>query len=127
MNTNVSPAGGAEEILQAIPVDERSPTFNEPWEAQAFALMVALLRRGVFTPGEWATTLGEEIKLAQASGDPDSGTTYYRHWLAATERLVREKGLATDDTLRRYRDAWRSAAARTPHGQSIVLDPADLG
>lgn len=114
------------EVLGAIPVDQRTPTFNEPWEAQAFALMLALHRRGVFTWGEWAATLGEEIKRAQASGDPDSGMTYYRHWLAAIERIVREKGITTEDTLHRYRDAWHRAADRTPHGDPIVLEPGDL-
>ncbi len=114
------------EVLGAIPVDQRTPTFNEPWEAQAFALTLALHRRGVFTWGEWAATLGEEIKRAQASGDPDSGTTYYRHWLAAIERIVREKGITTEDTLHRYRDAWHRAADRTPHGDPIVLEPGDL-
>ncbi len=41
---------------------------------------------------EWAAALGDEIKRAQAVGDPDTGDTYYRHWLAALERLVAEKG-----------------------------------
>jgi nitrile hydratase accessory protein len=127
------PATGAEaagtdiaDVLDAIPIDQRAPTFNEPWEAQAFALTLALHRRGAFTWSEWAATLGDEIKRAQASGDPDSGTTYYRHWLAAVERLVQEKGITTDDTLHRYRDAWHRAADRTPHGAPIVLEPGDL-
>jgi nitrile hydratase accessory protein len=117
---------GVEEVLAAIPADQRTPAFNEPWEAQAFALTLALLRRGAFTWSEWSATLGEEIKRAQESGDADSGTTYYRHWLAAVERLVRDKGLATDDALHRYRDAWNRAAGRTPHGEPIVLEPRDL-
>lgn len=126
MNPDLSPVTGVAEVLGAIPVDQRTPTFNEPWEAQAFALTLALHRRGVFTWGEWAATLGEEIKRAQVSGDPDSGTTYYRHWLAAIERIVREKGITTEDTLDRYRDAWHKAADRTPHGEPIVLEPGDL-
>ena len=39
--------------------------------------------------------LGAEIKRAQEAGDPDTGETYYRHWLAALERLVAEKGVAS--------------------------------
>jgi len=38
--------------------------------------------RGLFTWSEWAATLGDEIKRAQAAGDPDRGETHYRHWLA---------------------------------------------
>ena len=71
--------------------------------------------------------LAAEIKRAQAAGDPDIGETYYRHWLAALERLVAEKGVATAETLHRYRDAWDHAGDRTPHGQPIVLRPEDFG
>ena len=67
--------------------------FREPWEAQAFAMTLALHQRGLFTWPEWAATLGEEIKNAQAAGDPDTGETYYHHWLATLERMVTEKGV----------------------------------
>jgi nitrile hydratase accessory protein len=103
------------------------PVFREPWEAQAFALAVALQERGVFSKAEWAATLGEEIKKAQAAGDPDTGETYYRHWLAALERLVTAKGLADAQTLDCTREAWRRASSRTPHGMPIELMPADFG
>ena len=75
----------------------------------------------LFTWTEWAATLGDEIKRAQAAGDPDTGETYYRHWLAALERLVAEKGVTEPRTLARYRDAWDHAADRTPHGAPIEL------
>ena len=100
--------------------------FREPWEAQAFAMALALYDRGLFSWPEWAATLGDEIKRAQASGDPDTGETYYRHWLAALERIVAAKGVATSDTLHRYRDAWDHAADRTPHGTPIELKPEDF-
>ena len=112
--------------LNAAPSGERNPVFNEPWEAQAFALTLALHRRGVFSWEEWAATLGQEIKQAQANGDPDTGTTYYRHWLAAIERLVQQKGIANESTLIHYREAWNKAADRTPHGLPIMLTPEDL-
>ena len=70
--------------------------------------------------------LGEEIKRAQAAGDPDTGETYYRHWLAALERIVAEKGVADAQMLDRYREAWEHAAERTPHGTPIVLAPDDF-
>ena len=84
--------------LPGLPRDEGGPVFREPWEAQAFAMTLALYKRGLFTWPEWAETLGAEIKRAQAAGDPDSGDTYYRHWLAALERLVAEKGIADPAT-----------------------------
>ena len=72
-------------------------------------------------------TLGEEIKRAQAAGDPDTGETYYHHWLAALERLVAAKGLADAQSLARNRDAWERASERTPHGMPIELQPEDFG
>ena len=114
------------EAVPGIPRDEKGPVFREPWEAQAFAMALALQQRGVFTWSEWATALGEEIKRAQAAGDPDSGDTYYKHWLAALERLVARKGVASEETLERYREAWGRAAGRTPHGSSIELSPDDF-
>ena len=112
--------------LPGLPRDAEGPVFREPWEAQAFAMTVALYRRGVFTWPEWAETLGAEIKRAQEAGDPDSGDTYYRHWLNALERLVAEKGLSDASALGRYRDAWRRAADRTPHGMPVELRAEDF-
>jgi nitrile hydratase accessory protein len=112
--------------VPSVPQDGHGPVFREPWEAQAFAMALALQKRGLFTWGEWAAALGEEIKRAQRAGDPDTGDTYYRHWLAALERLVSEKGVASEETLGRYRDAWGRAADRTPHGTPIELSVEDF-
>jgi nitrile hydratase accessory protein len=116
----------ATEAVPSIPRDAEGPVFRAPWEAQAFALAVALQARGVFTWSEWAVALGAEIKRAQAAGDPDTGDTYYRHWLAALERIVADKGVATSTALARTRDAWDHAADRTPHGEPIKLTPEDF-
>jgi nitrile hydratase accessory protein len=119
-------AAQATRALPGIPCDAEGPVFREPWEAQAFAMALTLHERGVFTWPEWAATLADEIKRARAAGDPDTGETYYRHWLATLERLVAEKGVATVDTLHLYRDAWDRAADRTPHGAPIVLQREDF-
>jgi nitrile hydratase accessory protein len=116
----------ATEAVPGIPRDDAGPVFREPWEAQAFSMALVLHQRGVFTWTEWAATLAEEIKRAQAAGDPDTGETYYRHWLATLERLVAEKGIASREVLTRYRDAWDRAADRTPHGRPIELSPQDF-
>jgi nitrile hydratase accessory protein len=112
--------------VPGIPRGEEGPIFREPWEAQAFAMALALHGRGVFGWNEWATMLGEEIRKAQAAGDPDTGATYYRHWLATLERMVAEKGLTTTEALSRTYDAWDRAADRTPHGTPIELRPEDF-
>ena len=112
--------------VPGVPRDADGPVFREPWEAQAFAMTLALYRRGLFTWPEWATTLAGEIKRARAAGDPDTGDTYYHHWLAALERVVAEKGVTDRATLARYHDAWDHAADRTPHGTPIELRPEDF-
>lgn len=116
----------ATSALPDTPCDAEGPVFREPWEAQAFAMALMLHERGVFTWNEWAEALGAEIKRAQAAGDPDTGETYYHHWLATLERLVAKKGVATSDVLHRYREAWDHAADRTPHGRPIVLQAEDF-
>ena len=112
--------------VPGLPGDAEGPVFREPWEAQAFAMTLALHERGQFSWPEWAATLGEEIKRAQAAGDPDTGETYYRHWLAALERMVADKGVTSGEALARTRDAWHRAADRTAHGQPITLTPEDF-
>jgi nitrile hydratase accessory protein len=112
--------------VPGVPQDDDGPVFREPWQAQAFAMALALHQNGLFTWPEWAATLADEIKRAQAAGDPDTGETYYLHWLAALERLVAEKGVASRETLDRYRDAWDHACDRTPHGKPIELTPTDF-
>jgi nitrile hydratase accessory protein len=126
--TSIDPATAkrAVQAVTSIPCDAEGPVFREPWEAQAFAMALSLNECGLFTWPEWAATLGAEIKQAQAAGDPDTGGTYYRHWLAALERLVAEKGVADAQTLKRYYDAWDHAADRTRHGQPIELRPEDF-
>lgn len=109
-------------ILPDLPCDDSAaPVFRAPWEAQAFAMAVALHNQGLFTWPEWAATLTAEIKAAQAAGDPDTGETYYRHWLKALERLAVEKGATTQAALQEKAEAWDRAARATPHGQPISL------
>jgi nitrile hydratase accessory protein len=112
--------------VPSIPCDGEGPVFREPWEAQAFAMTLHLYDRGLFKWPEWAAILGDEIKKAQAAGDPDTGETYYRHWLAALERIVAEKGVTDPSTLQKYFNAWDHAADRTPHGTPIELRLEDF-
>lgn len=123
---DTSAARRAAEALPNIPRDASGPVFREPWEAQAFAMALALHDRGVFSWPEWAAMLADEIKKAQAAGDPDTGDTYYRHWLATLERMVAEKGVTSTQALADYHDAWERAAHRTPHGTPIELRPEDF-
>ena len=80
-------------------------SFAEPWEAQTFALAVALSERGLFAWKDWTETVR------------DGG---YDRWLVELERLVPEADLE------RYQLAWARAAARTPHGKPIELGEQDF-
>ncbi len=102
--------------------EDGAPVFRAPWEAQAFAMTLALYERGLFTWPEWAAALAAEIKRAQAAGDPDDGSTYYLHWLSALERLAGEKGVASERELVERQAAWDRAARATPHGRPILLE-----
>ena len=113
-------------LLKGLPVEDDSPVFREPWEAQAFGMALALYERGLFTWDEWARALSAQILAAQAQGDPDLGNTYYRHWLAAIEALVSVKGVSSPEELGRFQQAWHHAADRVPHGQPIELCAGDF-
>ncbi len=107
--------------VPGLPRDDDGPVFKAPWEAQAFAMAVALHERGAFTWKEWAATLAEVIAEVRERGEADDGSEYYRHWMTALERIAARKALVTEDSLYRRRDEWDEAARHTPHGQPIVL------
>ena len=125
-DTGADTAREALDAVPSIPRNTEGPVFREPWEAQAFALTLSLFQQDLFTWKEWTAALVAEINRAQEAGDPDTGDTYYLHWLAALERIVADKGITDDTTLGRYNEAWRRAADRTPHGEPIVLEPGDM-
>lgn len=105
-----------------LPTSQDGLVFAEPWQAHAFAMTLQLHEKGVFTWPEWAAALTHEIRQAQALGDPDDGHHYYQHWLNALERMVIDRQLGTPDQIHELEHAWEDAAARTPHGEAIVLD-----
>jgi nitrile hydratase accessory protein len=88
--------------------------FTEPWQAQAFALTIALHERGVFTWGEWAQALGASVRLAD-------GEAYYAAWLAALESLLTAKGVTDAGALCDLKAAWADAYRHTPHGKPVEL------
>jgi nitrile hydratase accessory protein len=107
--------------LPGLPQSGECPVFREPWEAQAFALALALHERGTFTWSEWAQSLATVIAEVRERGESDTGEHYYRHWLTALERIVARKGLTTPTLLVQRREQWEEAARNTPHGQPIRL------
>lgn len=103
---------GAQSLLDA-------PVFAEPWQAEAFALTLALHEKGLFTWAEWAETLSAEVKAPDAKAD---GSDYYDRWLVALEKLLAAKGVTQKPEVDTLAAAWHRAAHATPHGKPISLE-----
>jgi len=102
-----------------LPPGVDAPVFAEPWQAEAFAMTVALHDSGVFSWGEWAQALSAQVKKPGAAVD---GHDYYEHWLSALEKLLVSKGLAATADIDAMAARWERAAHATPHGMPILLE-----
>ncbi len=100
-------------LPEMVLVDDE-PVFNEPWEAQAFAMVIDLHQKGAFTWTEWANALSTQIHGSETRD-------YYQHWLHALESLVAEKQLTSTEALLNKKAQWHEAASKTPHGEPIEL------
>ena len=122
------------------PSDNGEPVFKEPWEAQAFSLMIALHESGVFSWDEWSEALSQAIhrglhpggvnddveRVGEGPGErmgekEERGDSYYQHWLVALEHLAIAKDLSEAGELAQRVQAWREAYLATPHGQPVEL------
>ena len=130
------------------PTENGEPVFMEPWEAQAFSLVIALHESGVFSWDEWSDALAQAIRrdlhpggveevvqrvseaVAEDAGEKssermeakeDRRDSYYQNWLAALEQLAIAKGLSGAGELAQRVQAWREAYLATPHGQPVEL------
>ena len=113
--------GGRFATSPLLPRDEYGPVFAEPWQAQAFAIAVQLSAKGHFTWTEWAMALGEQLQAAMSRGEPDDGSRYFEHWIAALEHLVVDKNLTDLTALSERKEAWADSYLHTPHGQPVEL------
>lgn len=94
--------------LPLLPRDEKGPVFAEPWQAQAFAVVVELIESGALTQKEWAGRLGAVLREAEERGEFDTGKRYYEHWLTALERLAVDKKLTGWKDLSKERETIRA-------------------
>ena len=85
--------------------------FSAPWEAQAFALAVALADKGAFAWREFSEALGAEIRAAEQQG---RDAPYYALWLSALEKLLARKGVVSA-VLLTAREAAVKETAATAH------------
>jgi nitrile hydratase accessory protein len=113
--------GPADAAAAALPPDVDAPPFPAPWQAEAFALTVALHRAGAFAWTEWAAALSAAIARAPAADGETADDAYWRQWLAALDDLLADRGLVEAAALADRIEAWRQAYAATPHGEPVVL------
>ncbi len=92
--------------------------FAEPWQAQVFAMTVALNEAGQFTWPEWAAEFGPRVQQAE----PDA---YWRIWSEALVALLDRRGIAGAGEVAALTQRWQAAARATPHGTPILLSAAD--
>ena len=118
--TNIQPRS----FEDLLPNQENDPVFNEPWQAEAFALTVTLHKVGLFSWSEWAEALGTEISKDKTVEGPEDGSNYYVLWLAALEHLVTVKGATSTAELAKLKQAWTENYLATPHGLPIP-EPTD--
>lgn len=105
-------------ILNGIVLDDNEPIFSEPWEAQAFALVIGLYEKDAFTWTEWADVLSKTIHA------DDGFTPYYELWLKALETIVMQKSLTNETEITNRKSEWQKALLATPHGEPIELQNA---
>ena len=91
--------------------------FDEPWQAQLFALTVALNEAGHFSWPEWAAVFGPKVQAAPAS-------EYWHIWSDALAALMHQRGIAEPAHIETLTRRWQAAARATPHGEPIHLGAA---
>ncbi|GHD98088.1 hypothetical protein U879_11840 [Defluviimonas sp. 20V17] len=92
--------------------------FTEPWQAQVFAMTIALNEAGHFTWTDWTAEFGPRVQKAEAA-------EYWRIWSEALVALLERRGIAGAGEVAALTARWQAAARATPHGTPIVLSAAD--
>ncbi len=110
-----------EEAMDLLPRDEGRPAFAEPWAARAFAIVVKMYDKHHYTWPEWVDYFSAVVAADKDRAQADHGAAYFLQWLAALERIVDAKGLASTQELLERKAAWKDAAHNTPFGEPIEL------
>lgn len=95
--------------------------FDDPWQAQLFALTVALSDAGHFSWADWTVAFGATLKRHGTSRELDGGTDYFNAWLETLEALLNRSGMAASADVAKMKEAWEEAYLTTPHGQPVKL------
>ena len=96
--------------------------FDEPWQLEAFSVVVALTRQGLFTWPEWVDVFSQVIADQPQNSDETVTQAYYRQWSTALELILVEHAEVPRTEIERRHDEWHAAYLGTPHGQPVVLE-----
>jgi nitrile hydratase accessory protein len=88
--------------------------FEEPWQAQLFALTVALAEAGHFGWAEWVARLSPRVR-------DTAPEAYWTAWADALVEMLEARGIAGAAEVAALARRWQDAARATPHGQPIRL------
>ena len=70
--------------------DQGEVVFDEPWQARAFALAVALNEQGHMDWPEWAERFSRRIAEYERTGNIKGSGDYYRLWLETLEEFAQQ-------------------------------------
>jgi nitrile hydratase subunit beta len=94
--------------------EENEPLFHAPWEKGAFVTHLLSVAQGI------VGSLDSNRHAMERMGNLDYlSTSYYEHWLTATETRLMENGVITEEELRARIEAVREDP------DSFALPPAD--
>lgn len=102
-------------------IDRTGPVFDEPWQAQAFSVLVALRQEGCFEWKDWVDVFSQTIKAFPAEPGETANAAYFRQWAYALERMLVGRGLLTASEIAGREQQWRQAYLNTPHGEPVHL------
>ena len=93
--------------------------FDEPWQAEVFALTTHLNESQIFTWAEWVNRFS--TALAQSETPVEGGFDYYSIWLDTLLQMLIDLGHANAEEVEAMKTQWIDAYERTPHGEPVHL------
>lgn len=95
-------------------MNEPEVPFDHPWQAQLFAITLALNESGHFTWAEWSREFGPRVKHTETE-------RYWEVWSEALVALLEARGMTDSAKIEALKLQWQASARVTPHGQPIEL------
>jgi nitrile hydratase accessory protein len=89
-------ASSLAELMRSRGIEPPEVSFQEPWQARAFAMALAIVERSGFEWEEFRQRLIAAIARADASASASGPpVSYYECWLLALEETVKDKAIVS--------------------------------